>query len=68
MVIHITGLTSSMKTITKIKINKTGLQPVSRPVELVPLLRGLLEGQSPFGAKAEQTNRQTELVAPLEPL
>ena len=27
-------------------------------MELVPLLRGLVEGQSPFGAKAEQTDRQ----------
>ena len=48
-------------------INKTGLQPVSRPVELVHYFGGWIEGlskqtdrtdggwvQSTFGAKAEQ--------------
>ena len=31
------------------KFNKTGSQPVSRPVEQVPLLRGLGVGQCPGG-------------------
>ena len=40
-----------------VKVNKTGLQPVSRPVELVNYFRGWVDGgwvQSTFGAKAEQ--------------
>ena len=40
------------------RINKTGLQPVSRPVEQVSLISGFGVGQSPFGAMAKQTDRQ----------
>ena len=36
----------------EIYINKTGLQPVPRPVELVHYFGGLVECKSPFGAKA----------------
>ena len=32
------------------RVHKTGLQPVSRPVEQVPLLRGLGVDQSSLGA------------------
>ena len=35
------------------KVNKTGLQPASRPVEQVPILRGL-----GVGVNAKQTDRQ----------
>ena len=48
--------------------NKTGLQPVSKPVEQVPLLTGLGPWgwvQSLFGAMAEQTDKQTGLAVPL---
>ena len=37
------------------KVNKRGLQPVSRPVELAHYLRGWDLVKSPFGAKAVQT-------------
>ena len=40
--------------------NKSGLQPVTRPVEQIPLLRGLGWVQSPFGAMAKQTDRKTD--------
>ena len=38
------------------RYNKTGLQPVSRPEEQFPLLRGL-----GVGIKAEQTGWQTDI-------
>ena len=37
--------------------NKTGLQPVSIPLEQVPLLRALGVSQSPISAMAKQTDR-----------
>ena len=43
--------------------NKRGLQPVSRPVEQVHYFGGCVEGESPFGAKALQTDNHTGLVA-----
>ena len=62
-------------------INKTGLQHVSRPVELVHYVGGWVEGaskqrdltnggwvQSIFGAKAEQINRQTDKTGNLKKL
>ena len=33
--------------------NKTGLQPVSSPVEQIPLLKGLGVGENSFGAMAK---------------
>ena len=63
------------------KRNKTCLQPVSRPVELVHYCEGWVEGaskqtdrtdggwvQSTFGAKAEQINRQTDRTGRLKNL
>ena len=41
--------------VCRFKKNKTGLQPVSRPAEQVPLLRGLGVGQSLIGSLAKQT-------------
>ena len=41
--------------LSNLKVNKTGLQPVSRPVEWVHYLGGGVGVQSPFEAIAVQT-------------
>ena len=45
--------------------NKTGSQPVSRPVEQILLLGALGVVQSPIGAMAKQTNRQVDTTGGL---
>ena len=51
-----------MKILFRLKYNKKDLQPVLRPVEQVPLLKGLWWVESTFGAKAEQIDRQANIL------